>query len=154
MDENRRFVAMVAALLIGMALLPAAAYAARARQDVNEITNLLRQTWEQGAAPLQIRPVVVVGDYAIAGWVQEQRGGRALLRQKERNWTIVLCSGEALRHPDVLVQTGMEQPQARKLVRMLDEAEARLPTETRRLFDGFEGIMLVDDVRQMHGHTK
>jgi hypothetical protein len=42
--------------------------------------------------PLSVEPVVVLGDNAIAGWVQGERGGRALLWRVDGQWEIRLCS--------------------------------------------------------------
>ena len=67
-----------------LALLVAVSSAALAQDTSHEqaeIRNLMRATWERPNAPLSVDPVVVHDGYAIAGWVQDERGGRALLRK-------------------------------------------------------------------------
>lgn len=43
--------------------------------DQAAIKGLMRKTWERPSAPLSVDPVVVVDDHAIAGWIQDDRGG-------------------------------------------------------------------------------
>ena len=49
--------------------------------DVEHITHLLKRQFDRPDAPLKVQPVVVLGDAAVAGWFQQDRGGRALLRK-------------------------------------------------------------------------
>jgi hypothetical protein len=48
--------------------------------DEGAISNLLHATFDRPEAQLTIAPIVVVGNNAVAGWVQGEMGGRALLR--------------------------------------------------------------------------
>lgn len=49
--------------------------------DMNEhqITMVMKQLFEKPDAPLSVVPISVDGDYAVAGWIQGGRGGRAFL---------------------------------------------------------------------------
>jgi hypothetical protein len=144
---RRAFVALVVFLGCTMVLPAAAATGSKADQDA--VVHVLKHAFEQPQSPLRVRPVVVSGDHAIASWIQDQRGGRALLQRKHGTWRVVLCSGEALRHPDILVQAGLTPADAKRLSDRLSQAEAGMPKATRRLFDSFEGTVMIEDG---HGH--
>jgi hypothetical protein len=101
----------------------------------------MRQTWERRDAPLSVDPVVVVGDYAIAGWVQEERGGRALLRRQQGRWEVTLCSGDHLRSPATARAAGVPEEVAEQLVARLLDAEGRMPPAQVAKLSLFDGIV-------------
>lgn len=135
----RRGIAWGAALclLLSLACLPVRA------QAPHEIIHLLKATFDRPEAPLSVEPVVVVGDHAVAGWVQDGRGGRALLRKVKDTWTIHLCSGDSLKDAAVLKETGIAAAQAGELARKLAEEEAKLPREKVALFGTFQGTVMI-----------
>jgi hypothetical protein len=49
-------------------------------------------TFDEPDHRLEVAPVAVVGDNAVAGWVQGNQGGRALLRKRNGKWVLILCS--------------------------------------------------------------
>ncbi len=98
--------------------------------DADQIRHLMQATWETASTPLSVDPVVVRADYAIAGWVQDQRGGRALLRKAHSKWEVILCAGDHLRAADTLTAAGVPAGAAEQLVAGLHKAEAALPRET------------------------
>jgi hypothetical protein len=59
----------------------------------HHIKAVLNGMFDRPDQPLQIGPVVAVGDHAVAGWTQGDGGGRALMRRKGHEWSIVLCGG-------------------------------------------------------------
>ena len=106
-------------------------------------------------APLSVAPVVVVGDHAIAGWVQDKLGGRALMRKVRGAWTIHLCSGDPLKNADMLASTGIPVDVARTLADRLALAERAIPAATVALFSTFEGLVHIGADGQhppVHGH--
>ena len=112
----------------------------------------MRKTWERPDAPLSVDPVVVVEDYAIAGWIQDGRGGRALLRKKHGVWDVVLCSGDQLRLPDTVTATGATPELAGRLVANLLIAERRLSADQLAKLALFEGIVQMDATTPHRGH--
>lgn len=93
---------------------------------------------------MQVDPIIVQGDFAIAGWTQAERGGRALLRRHHGAWQVNLCSGDGLKDPKVLVDAGLAPADAKHLAERLVRAEASLPAAQRAKFSTFDGLMRMD----------
>jgi hypothetical protein len=125
----------------------------------HQIMSLLKAAFDRPEAPLTIAPIVVVEDHAIAGWTQDKRGGRALMRKSHGKWAIHLCSGDPLKHADMLESTGIPTAIAKTLAERLAVAERTMPTETIALFGTFEGVVHIGADGQhppahhgQHGH--
>jgi hypothetical protein len=108
------------------------------------IAHVLKKQFEKPDAPLQVSPVSVEGDYAVAGWIQHDRGGRALLKKEKAQWTIQLCGGDGLMQASALTMTGMSHAAAGRLASKVAAAEKKLTTEQRRKFSLFDGIIKVE----------
>ncbi|MBX3521516.1 MAG: copper uptake system-associated protein [Xanthobacteraceae bacterium] len=115
--------------------------------DEQEIVKAMKATFDRPDAPLIVDPVVVQGDAAIAGWSQQQTGGRAFLRKRKDRWLIVLCSGDQLKAADTLVTAGLSKVQAKELEVRLAVAEKSLPAERLALFAKFDGLVNVEEDR-------
>lgn len=118
-----------------------AATAADATADRNAVRHVLMAQFDKPEARLQVEPVVVVGDAALAGWAQGERGGRALLFRKGNQWQIAVCGGDGLKDAKVLHDAGIEPADAQALATSLVAAEARLPAAQRAKFSTFDGLM-------------
>lgn len=134
----------LASTLCMLAGISAPAMAQDASADQAEIRTLMRKTWERPDAPLSVEPIVVVDDYAIAGWVQDDRGGRALLRKRHGKWDVVLCSGDYLRVPETVIATGAPPELASLLAARLQAAESVLPPQLLTKFSLFDGVVRRD----------
>ena len=132
--------------------MSAPGWAHEATADQAEIRQLMRKTWERPDAPLSVEPMVVVENYAIAGWVQDGRGGRALLRKVHQLWDVVLCSGDHLLSADTVQATGATAELARRLVAQLSDAESRIAPAVLAKFSSFDGIVLMDGAKSHGGH--
>lgn len=119
-----------------------------------DITAKLKAIFETQDRPLTVEPVVSAGDWAIAGWTQGGKGGRALLKRKGEGWSIHLCSGDSLKDAAVLQKIGVPEGDAGHLAHHLAEAEASLAPETLALFASFEGTVLVEGAEDGTGHTE
>ncbi len=141
MFPSRRHILACAslALLWAIASQPAASDATAEHQ----ITHLLKSTFERPTAPLSVEPIVVLGDHAIAGWSQDGRGGRALMRRVKGEWTVHLCSGDSLKQSAVLKDTGIPEADAEKLANALAMADGQLPADKVALFGTFEGTVVI-----------
>jgi hypothetical protein len=131
---------LMAVLVAFVGVLPSAF----AVDDTTAIQHVMKGTWEKPGAPLRVEPIVVVGDHAIAGWVQADMGGRALLRRKAGAWMVVLCSGDALKSADELKKAAVPADQAVTLAKSLADAESRLDPALLTQFAKFEGLVMMD----------
>jgi hypothetical protein len=148
---NRRRM-LIAAALMGGAAPALTAYAA---DDTAAITHTLKAQFDRPEAPLQVRPVVVQGAHAVAGWQQAERGGRALLQRDAHahsGWAITLCAGDGLRQAAVLQQAGVPVREAQALQAAVAQAEQRLPAAERQRLSTFEGVMRVQGSHPAASH--
>ena len=58
-----------------------------ALNDDQAVQIVLKRQFDKPGAPLKVAPVSIEGGYAVAGWLQEQRGGRALLKKEKNEWS-------------------------------------------------------------------
>lgn len=89
-------------------------------------------------------------DHAIASWTQGDRGGRALLRRTEFKWSVVLCSGDALKEAGNIAATGVPPETAARLAAELTATESAIPASRRAQFSRFEGTVTMDDHNKPH----
>jgi hypothetical protein len=108
-------------------------------------------TFDKPNNPLKVAPVVVQGDYAVAGWIQGEKGGRALLQKTKSEWQISVCGGDGLTQAKVLETTGMPAANAKALADAVAVAESKLSPHQRHLFDSFEGMMKGEAGQANHG---
>jgi hypothetical protein len=128
---------------LGMSLVPIQNVLA---QDKNaaEVRSAIKSIWDKPGALVEVDPVSVVGNHAIAGWTQEKRGGRALLRRDHGKWTVIVCGGDGLAKAAGLRQTGMSTADASSMEKAVAKAEAGVPEARRRMFALFEGTVRVE----------
>jgi periplasmic copper chaperone A len=112
----------------------------------------MKAMFETAGKPLTVAPVVIQGDWAIAGWLQEGRGGRALLKKKGNGWSIHLCSGDGLKQAHALKAMGLSEADASTLSASLADAEAHVDPKTLALFASFEGTVMVEGPEDHSGH--
>jgi hypothetical protein len=121
------------------------------RADDNaHIEHVIKAQWETPDKPVNVEPVVIEGNYAVAGWAQGARGGRALLRRSHHDWEVFMCGGDDLTKSTVLQQSGLSPEEANELARKLKQAEQGLSSDTRKQLSIFEGVVPVDS--QSHHH--
>jgi hypothetical protein len=109
-----------------------------ADDNENSVRAVLMQTWNKTDAPLIVDPITIVDNYALAGWVQGERGGRALLlRKPDGIWSVQLCGGDGLKDVETLKQSHLPDPVATELAARQAAAEAVLPSKTREQFSKF-----------------
>lgn len=112
--------------------------------DEQSIEHAMKALFDKPDAPLKVAPVSVEGAYAVAGWIQNDRGGRALLKKQNGKWSIQVCGGDGLKQASSLTATGMDQASANKLSQKIAAAERKMPTEQVKKLAMFEGIVKVD----------
>lgn len=139
MTRRISFASLTAAALLTLAVV--AAQPARAHDDVGAVTHLMMATFDKPEAPLAVSPVAVEGDWAVAGWTQDGRGGRALLKRKGHDWALHLCAGDALKDAAALKAMGLPAEVADALAADLAAAEAKEDPARVALFATFEGVV-------------
>jgi hypothetical protein len=112
--------------------------------DQEQIKQLMKHQFDKPHAPLSVAPIAVVGDHALASWIQIDSGGRALLVRHHGKWSIALCGGDGLTQVDVLEKTGMPKQVAAQLTKQLVEGESKLSPKHKKMFSMFKGEVKVD----------
>lgn len=123
---------------------PSGATGTAAVSESRQIELVMKKQFDRPEAPLSVKPVSIVGDFALAGWIQGQKGGRALLQKQHGQWRISVCGGDGLTQAKVLEAAGMSASVADNLAKAAVAAEKRMSVEQRRLFSSFEGMLKVD----------
>lgn len=123
--------------LLLMLVYGALANPASASDDAVDIRAKINHEFDRPYAVVVIDPIVIEQGYAIADWVQNETGGRALLQQKSGQWTIMLCSGNALKQANKIVDAGVPRAAANQLARRLSDAEKNIPPEKIKQFGMF-----------------
>lgn len=116
-----------------------------AANDQEAVRDLLLKTFDKPDARLIVDPIVIDGDVAIAGWVQGDLGGRALLRRRGDAWSIDLCGGDALKESQSLEKLGLQKSRAAALAAAVQSAERSLNPAALEKFSRFDGMFSVDE---------
>jgi hypothetical protein len=138
--KSARTLVTFAVFVMALPLLHAADLAAPVAtgKDESAVSAVLLKTWSRPDAPLSVAPVTIVDNYALAGWAQGERGGRALLMRKpDGEWAVQLCGGDALKAVETLKQSQVPDAIAKELSARNATAEAEIPSATRALFSTF-----------------
>lgn len=113
--------------------------------DQAGIRQVMLKTWDKPQARLDVGPITVLADHAVAGWTQDGRGARALLtRKSDGRWQVAACAGDGLKEVKTLELTGMSPTAAREMARMIATAEASVTPQRRALFSTFDGMVRMD----------
>ncbi len=123
---------------------PHAHSAAHTMTDAQAIEHNMKKLFDKPDAPLAVAPVTIEGDYAMAGWIQSGKGGRALLKKEKGQWSIQVCGGDGLKKASALSQTGMPIATAERLVAKVQTAEAKLSADQLKKLSMFDGIVKVE----------
>jgi hypothetical protein len=136
----------ILALLVSLtAFLPSGMALAQAPADpAAAIRELLSSAFEKPGSALYLDPIVIEGDAAIVGWTQGDMAGRAFLRARHGQWTIVACGGDALKAAATLQRLGLPQAPAERLAASLVTAEAVTDPKRVARFATFGELMQLD----------
>lgn len=136
--------------LLTAALSFSSLLATAAPGDEQAVSAALKKQFDKPDAPLEVSPVTVEGDHALAGWIQGQQGGRALLKRHGPSWEVVVCGGDDLQRASLLTDAGVNAAAAQRLTRAAAAAEARLPASQRQQFSLFKQTIRLQP-GQAHG---
>jgi len=140
-------VSLACAGTLGLANEAAHGKPAGARSGVTDeqaVEHAMKALFDKPQSPLKVAAVSVEGDYALAGWIQDQRGGRALLKKDHGKWMIHLCGGDGLKAASYLAQTGMSAATANRPASRMAAVERKLPADQVAKFAMFDGVVKVD----------
>ena len=112
--------------------------------DAQAIEHSMKKLFDKPHSPLAVAPVSIEGDYAVAGWIQSGKGGRAILKKEKGQWVIHVRGGDGLKQASALVQTGMDKATAERLAKKIQAAEAKLSADQLKKLSMFEGVVKVD----------
>jgi hypothetical protein len=130
-------------ILLAVVIFINVAVSAEPAETAN-IAALLHGIFDKPGVTLDVSPVVVAGDHAIADWSQGEMGGRALLRRKQQEWSLILCAGDGIKSREALAKAGVPAEDASRLERQLASAEARLGPNEVAMVSRFEGVVMMD----------
>lgn len=148
--NKKSLLAMIGLLIAGLTLSLVCAVAKA--KETTAIEMVLKAQWDKSKHPIRIPVIVMQGDYAIADWIQEQRGGRALLKRDQQNWQTLLCGDANMKQVSNLVSAGVTREDAKHLAAALEQAEKRLSNADTVLIDSFKGIVDLLKEPQHHAH--
>lgn len=147
---NRKYVApIVTFLLFSILVFSMAKVIAASAQEI-AIEAVMKSQWDKPEAPLTVAPIVIVSHYAVAGWSQNTKGGRALLKQNGGRWDVLFCGDTSLKSISVLEQSGMSLEDATRMSDELNKAEEKVSAEQIDLLDTFKGVVKVDASHHQH----
>lgn len=109
------------------------------------VRHVIKGIWDKPGEAVEVSPVIVVADHAVAGWTQGDMGGRALLHRKNHAWVVVLCAGDQLLDPKALVHAGITEDAAQQLAAATKAAERQTPSARVAMFSRFEGLIAMED---------
>jgi hypothetical protein len=118
------------------------------------IASTIKNQWETLNRFVEV-PVIAVGrNYALADWMQGQRGGRALLRLSKGKWQTLMCGSAQLKTAQSLERAGVPSAEAKQISESLATKESNLSVEQLVLIDSFEGIVdvLTDSAHHHENH--
>ncbi len=118
-----------------------------------QIRTLVSSTYDQPDHKVETSPIVVADGYAIADWVQGEKGGRALLRRTNGAWEIIACGGDGLKEIKTLNDAGIAKETAKNLVAQLIKAEQSVSADRVKRF-GLFGTPNDPRLTEHHNHSQ
>ena len=130
----------------------ASANIAQANQDDEiNITQAMLKQWDKPESRLNVAPIVVATDYAMVGWTQGKKSGRALLHKHHGNWQVLLCCGDALTKTEQLTKASLDVKTTNALIKGFKKQVQQLSVQEIEKMSLFEGIVNVSPA-QSHEH--
>jgi hypothetical protein len=139
---------LVSALLLLSSLFSPNVFADPAEEDA--IRHVISSEWSKPEAQVEVNPVITSDEYAMAGWTQNERGGRALLKKTHGQWMVLFCGGEKLTEQAELHKLGIPAEIASQLLLKLNAAEKNVSSQRRERFSSFEGVVPVSGSQHAH----
>lgn len=113
--------------------------------DQASIQNVMHGMFDRPDTELVIDPIVVEGGFSVAGWTQGDMGGRAFLRKRGSEWSLVLCTGDEIRSAEALTASGVPADTAARLAADIAEVEKTVDAERLKMFASFQGVVQMEE---------
>ena len=127
-------------------------FAADDTKEIVAIEKAIKAQWDKPNNPIRVPVIVNHGDYAIADWIQEPRGGRALLRRDADNWQTIFCGDVLLSKKAHMINAGVPVSDAEYLEFGLAQAELNISAKDMVLVNSFIGIVDLLTEPNHHAH--
>lgn len=133
---STRIMSLLASIVTITLILTASAYAddSSAQKQIREV---ISSTYDKPDLKVETSPIVIADDYAVADWIQGNRGGRALLHRIDGQWKIAACGADDLKKVKTLMDAGIPSKTANSLVKQLATAEQSVSPEHIKRFSLF-----------------
>lgn len=141
---------LIKAMRYFLILIVAFTGTAFAADDAKDIRALINHKFDRPDATVVSEPIVIVQNFAVADWIQGEKGGRALLHKKNAQWEIMLCTGDSIRKANKMVDAGVPRQIASALAGKLSQVENNLPPENLRKFGLFGSKQLTHKEHSEH----
>ncbi|MEQ1767038.1 MAG: copper uptake system-associated protein [Methylotenera sp.] len=102
-----------------------------------QIQAIISSTYDKPDHKVETSPIAVIDDYAVADWIQGERGGRALLHRSNGKWIIMACGADGLKEVKTLTEAGIPDQTAKSLVTQLTTAEQSVSPDRLKQFSLF-----------------
>jgi hypothetical protein len=122
------------------------------QDDETNITQVMHKQWDKLESRLNVATIVVVADYAMVGWTQGKKGGRALLHKHQENWQVLLCGGDALTKIEQLTKAGLDAKAANALIQGFKKQAQQLSSQEIEKMSLFEGVVNVSPAQSHEYH--
>jgi len=128
-------------LIVGLCSMLSNRSLADTAGDRASIAKAMMATWDRPEERLSVEPVTVGVEYALAGWTQGDRGGRALLKRGHGGWSVHVCGGDHLLDAQLLRKIGVTDSESKTLIADQNAAESKLPARKVAMFSLFDSIV-------------
>lgn len=110
--------------------------------DLEQIQGFMRKTWHSSEHPLRLGPTHITGDFAVADWWHQGKGGRAVFKRNNQQWQLILCGGAGILQSALWQHLGLTPAAADDFVSTVRRAEHSLSAPEKALLDAF-GVTVV-----------
>lgn len=105
--------------------------------DLEQIHGFMRKTWHSSEHPLRLGPSHIAGDFAVADWWHQGKGGRAVFKRSNQQWQLILCGGAGILQSSLWQQLGLTTSAADEFVLAISTAEHSLNVPDKALLNAF-----------------
>ena len=105
------------------------------------VISAIQTQWQQPNQPVYVPVVAVSAPFAIADWIQEARGGRALLKLTDGHWQTLACGDAQIKNVYTLGKMGVPASHAAVIVQQLNLDEVNLTNAQLSLINSYSGVM-------------
>lgn len=119
-----------------------------------KIIQAIKMQWDQPQHPVSVPVVAISVPYAVADWMQDARGGRALLKLNDGHWQALACGDAQIKSVFKLEKMGVPKAHAEEIVQQLSIQETQLSQVELSTINSFSGLvnLLINPEHHQHTH--